>query len=174
MMMRRTLWIAPVAVGCVVAALSVPCAAQEAAPVSEAPRVQTRDQAKFGGLAVLPSCLTFAVDRGDPMTGSSTLLLKMTSGCVVPWHWHTVREELMLVSGRGKIEFHNLPAHALGQGGYALLPAKDPHQFTCETDCLLFDAIAGKFDIHYIDRTGKEIAVGPALSAVSERPPATN
>lgn len=139
------------------------------APVT--PIVQSQATAKFGGLAVLPSCLSFAVDRGNPMTGPSVLIIKMTAGCVVPWHWHSVREELMLVSGQGKIEMSKFPTHVVHEGDYVLLPARHHHQFACQTDCVFFDAIGGKFDIHYIDKSGKEIPVKQALKAVSEKPP---
>jgi quercetin dioxygenase-like cupin family protein len=137
------------------------------------PIVQSWEQAQFGGLAVLPACSSFAVDRGNPMTGPSMLVIKLDAGCVVPWHWHTAREELMMISGTGKIEFPDLPAHAVHQGGYVLLPAKHDHQMSCQTDCVFFDAISGKFDIHYVDSSGQEIPVAQALDAVSEQPAMT-
>jgi quercetin dioxygenase-like cupin family protein len=75
------------------------------------------------------------------MAGASLLLIKAKSGCVVPWHWHSAREELMLVDGTAKIEMQGQPARSLEQGDYALLPAKNHHRLTCQSDCLLFDAI---------------------------------
>jgi len=137
------------------------------------PIVQSWEEAQFGGLPVLPSCLSFAVDRGDPTTGPSMLIIKMEAGCVVPWHWHTAREELMMISGSGTIEFPDVPARKVHQGGYVLLPAEHHHQFTCNTDCVFFDAISGKFDIHYVDSSGQEIPVAQALGAVSEQPAMT-
>lgn len=141
------------------------------APVK--PIVQSWATAKFGGLAVLPSCSSFAVDRGDPTTGPSLLIVKLKAGCVVPWHWHTAREELMLVSGTGKVDISNFPSQVVHQGAYILLPARHHHQFACQTDCVFFDAISGKFDIHYIDRSGKEIPVKQALKPFSEKPGAS-
>jgi phage baseplate assembly protein gpV len=32
------------------------------------------------------------------------MLLKMTAGCKVPWHWQSVGEQVMVVSGIGKAE----------------------------------------------------------------------
>ncbi|WP_346837014.1 cupin domain-containing protein [Microbulbifer sp. SAOS-129_SWC] len=170
--MKRDHRVAAAVAGFLVAALSFSCAAQQ--PEFSKPIARALDTAKFGELGVLPSCLTFAVYRGDPNTGPSLLLIKMTSGCVVPWHWHTAREELMLVSGKGKIELADFPTHVLEAGSYVLLPAKHHHQFTCQTDCVLFNAISGKFDIHYLDKSGNEIPVEQALQAVSEQPGKSN
>ena len=169
--MKRDHWVATAVAGCFIAVLSFFCAAQQPEEsTADQPIARARDTAKFGGLEVLPACMTFAVYRGDPNTGPSLLLIKMTSGCVVPWHWHTAREELMLVSGKGKIEMADFPSHVLEPGGYVLLPAKHRHQFSCLTDCVLFGAISGKFDIHYVDKSGNEIPVEQALQAVSEKP----
>lgn len=172
MMLRRYL-IATAVAGVFIMALPAAWAAQKSAmPTTVKPSVQSWGTAKFGGLAVLPSCLSFAVDRGNPTTGPSVLIIKMTAGCVVPWHWHSVREELMLVSGQGKVDIAKFPTRVVHQGDYVLLPARHHHQFACQTDCVFFDAISGKFDIHYINRSGKEIPVKQALKAVSEHPPA--
>lgn len=173
MMLRKYVMLA-IAGGALVAALPAVGATPKPAMAAQVkPVVQGQETAKYGGLPVLPSCLSFAVERGNPFTGPSILLIKMQAGCVVPWHWHSVREELMLVSGRGKVEIANFPTHTVRPGGYVLLPARHHHQFGCETDCVFFDAISGKFDIHYIDKSGKEIPVIQALKAVSEIPGAS-
>ncbi|WP_193161198.1 cupin domain-containing protein [Microbulbifer hainanensis] len=173
--MKRDHWVAAAMAGFLIAAFSFSCAAQQPEVSGTVkPIAQAKDKAKFGGLEVLPSCLTFAVYRGDPKTGPSLLLIKMKSGCVVPWHWHTAREELMLVSGKGKVELADFPTQVIEPGGYVLLPAKHHHQFTCQTDCVFFNAISGKFDIHYLDKSGNEIPVEQALQAVSEQPGKSN
>src|ERR1017187_10895138 len=59
---------------------------------------------KFMTLPVLPACMTLSAQRGDPMKGAAVLLLKVKSGCIVPLHWHTANENLMMVSGTGKAE----------------------------------------------------------------------
>lgn len=158
----------------IIAVISIPMVVCIALPSlaqsGEQPIVKSESQATFGGLAVLPSCLNLTVYRGNPMAGPSLLLIKATKGCVVPWHWHTAREELMMVSGKARIEIKGTPASSLAAGDYALIPGKHHHEFACETDCVLFDAIADTFDIHYLDKSGSEIPVEQALSAVSEKP----
>lgn len=155
-------------------ALPVAWAAQHhAMSRSVKPIVQPWAKAKFGGLEVLPSCSSFAVARGNPMTGPSMLIVKAKAGCVVPWHWHSVREELMIVSGQAKVDIADFGTRVVHQGDYVMLPARHHHQFECRTDCVFFDATSGKFDIHYIDRAGKEIPAKQALQAVSEKPGAS-
>jgi hypothetical protein len=57
--------------------------------------------------------------------------------------------------------------HALNKGDFVMLPAKHHHQFTCTTNCLFFNSIEGPFDIHYIDKAGKEIPPEQALKTAS-------
>src|ERR1700732_4981681 len=44
-------------------------------------------------------CLSSAIEAGGPMTCRSTLVLKAPPGCVVPWHYHTAEEQLIIISG---------------------------------------------------------------------------
>ncbi|MBE0616599.1 MAG: hypothetical protein IH608_01565 [Proteobacteria bacterium] len=150
----------------IITLMALPSAAENL----EQPVVQFESHAKFGELPVLPSCLTVAVYRGNPAEGPSLLLIKTTKGCVVPLHWHTAREELLMISGTGRMEMEGMPAASMTEGDYALLPGKHHHQFTCASDCLMFDAVADTFDIHYLDKSGNEIPVKQALHAVSEKP----
>jgi quercetin dioxygenase-like cupin family protein len=145
----------------------VGCTVTVAKAQADKPMVTTLATSKFGGLPVLPACATFAVEKGDPNKGPSILLIKATSGCVVPWHWHTAAEQLMFVSGVGKIEMQDGQPHALNKGDFALLPAQHHHQFTCTTNCLFFNSIEGAFDIHYIDKSGKEIPPEQSLKTAS-------
>src|ERR1051326_3203602 len=88
---------------------------------------------KFMNMPGVPSCMKIAVQRGDPSKGPSTMLLKFTPGCVVPWHWHTAGEHLMVVSGSGKAEMKDGKPAVIKSGDYAYLPAKSIHQFTATT-----------------------------------------
>ena len=123
---------------------------------------------KFMTLPVLPACMTLSAQHGDPMKGPAILLIKFTSGCVVPWHWHTANENLLMVSGKAKGGMKSGGAHSLAVGDYLFLPAKQAHQFTCISSCVLFDVIDGAFDIHYVDSEGKEIPVEQALKPMAK------
>jgi quercetin dioxygenase-like cupin family protein len=124
-----------------------------------------RSASKFANLPGLPTCMTLSVQDGDPSKGASVILAKLTAGCVVPWHWHTATEHLMMVSGRAKGEMRDGPTASLSAGDYLLLPGKSVHQFTCAAACTVFLVIDGTFDIHYVDASGKEISPDEALKS---------
>jgi quercetin dioxygenase-like cupin family protein len=134
--------------------------------------IANSSQLKFGSAPYLPSCLTMAPEHGDPSKGAFTLLLKFTSGCTVPMHWHTSAEELMLVSGSGKVQMQDGTSSAIDRGGFVYIPPKHPHAFTCTTACTAFLSGDAAFDIHYVDKSGQEIPVDQALSATKSKPAA--
>jgi quercetin dioxygenase-like cupin family protein len=134
---------------------------------------------KFTNMAVLPSCMTLSVQRGDPSKGPSVILLKFKPGCVVPWHWHTAAEQLIVVSGTGKAQMRDDKPFTVKPGDYVYLPAKHIHEFTAVTAVTMFDLPSAAFDIHYVDASGTEItpeqalmqkiAVKPAAAPVEKR-----
>lgn len=148
--------------------LCLSAAAQEGQMASQSPG-QNVDEMKFGPVPGLPTCTTAAVQKGDPSKGASILLAKTSSGCSIPWHWHTPNEHLMLVKGVARVEMKDGKPLTLREGGFALMPARHVHQFVCETTCLLYVYSDGAFDIHYVDTQGKEIPPADALKQVKER-----
>ncbi len=118
---------------------------------------------KFTNLPGLPTCMTAAILKGDPSKEAAVILLKLSTGCAVPWHWHTAAENLMIVSGSGKVAMKDGGVINAGPGDYGFLPAKHVHQFTCVASCTLYDLPLGAFDIHYVDATGNEIPPEKAL-----------
>ena len=127
---------------------------------------------KFTSLDGLPKCLTLSPQHGDPTKGPAVILIKMSTGCKVPWHWHTAAESLLFVSGKGKLEMRDAAASNAGPGDYVYLPGKHQHQFTCVAACTFFDVIDGAFDIHYVDKDGNEIPAADALKAPAKAAPA--
>jgi quercetin dioxygenase-like cupin family protein len=96
-------------------------------------------------------CLSSAIESGDPSTGRSTLLLKAPPGCVVPWHFHTAEEQLIIVSGAVLAEMTDHHPTRLGPGGFAVMDGRMPHQFTCQDNsaCLMFVVFDGAYDIYW-------------------------
>jgi mannose-6-phosphate isomerase-like protein (cupin superfamily) len=96
-------------------------------------------------------CISSAIEAGDPMTGRSTLLLKATPGCVVPWHFHTAEEQLIIISGTVLAEMTDHQPTRLGPGGFALMGGRMPHQFTCQdrSACLMFVVFDRAYDIYW-------------------------
>lgn len=118
---------------------------------------------KMAPMPGLPSCIVMAVESGNPATGPSVIVFQATAGCVIPWHMHTPTEHVMIVSGSAKVEMRDGASATLGAGGYALMPSKHVHQFTCVSACTAFVHSDGAFDIHYVDANGKEIPPDVAL-----------
>jgi quercetin dioxygenase-like cupin family protein len=121
--------------------------------------------AKFMNIPGLPTCMKASVLSGDSTKGAFLLLVKTATGCVIPWHWHTITESLMFVSGQGKGETKDGTRVMLHAGDYLTLPGKGVHQFTCMAACTFFLGADGAFDIHYVDAAGKEISPDEALKA---------
>jgi len=96
-----------------------------------------------------PACLKVARENGDPDKGASTFLLEAPSGCVVPAHYHTAEEQLMVVRGDVLTGMDGMAEATLGPGGFAMMPSKAMHWFTCKSKdaCLMFVTFDRKYDI---------------------------
>lgn len=97
-------------------------------------------------------CLSAAIETGDPATGPSTIILKAPPNCLVRWHYHTAREELMVAKGIVLTEMEGMPATRLDAGGYGVMAGKQKHQFTCVSaaECILFVTFDAKYDIYWV------------------------
>ena len=118
---------------------------------------------KFTPIPDMPACATAAILRGNPRSGPAWVLLKLTSGCRVPWHWHTANESLVVINGRGAVEMKDGPPLKFVPGAYASLPSHHMHQASCSRACLLFNGADAAFDIHYVDASGEEISLEKAM-----------
>ena len=156
-MRKCTLWATSICLSFV----SLPCFAQSPEPAAMAYKPMA--DAQMGAHPALPACGTIAVQDGDPSKGPSVILLKAKAGCVIPWHWHTPNERLIILSGSAKGEMKDMKTLMLKPGDYVVLPSKGIHQFTALTDVELYDMSDAAFDIHYVDAAGKEIPVDAAL-----------
>ena len=104
---------------------------------------------KFMQIPHLTGCASAAILRGDPRTGPAWVLLRLASGCRVPWHWHTANETLLVISGRGTLAMKDGRPLKFVPGAYASLPSHHAHQASCSRACLLFNGADAAFDIHY-------------------------
>ncbi len=125
---------------------------------------------KFVNFPGLPACMTGSVQNGDPSKGPSVILAKAATGCVIPWHWHTANEQLMVVGGNAKIAMKEGAPTTIRPGDYVSLPAKNAHHFTCTAACSVFIVSDAAFDIHYVDKDGKEISPDEALKSKAKAP----
>jgi len=101
-------------------------------------------------------CLSDAIETGDPDTGASTIMLKAAPGCVVPWHYHTAVEQLIIIRGDVLTEMSGHPAGLLSAGGFAVMASLVPHKFVCQdkNECLMVVIFDRKYDIFW----GKEVS----------------
>ena len=97
-------------------------------------------------------CLNGVVENGDPATGPSTFILKATPGCVVAPHYHTAEEQLIVVRGDVLTGMHGMKETLLEPGGFAMMPGKQTHWFTCmsKEGCLMFVTFDRTYDIVWV------------------------
>jgi quercetin dioxygenase-like cupin family protein len=109
----------------------------------------------------VPACAKAAVLRENPANGASVAVAKWPAGCTVPKHWHTPNVELIMISGKMRLETEG--NKVLQAGDYVFLPSRHHHQFPCATACVFYLMTDGPFDIHYVDSDGNEIPAEQAL-----------
>lgn len=161
-MPTRTFWIIPFCLAL--------CTLYPLAQSPDAMIYKPAADAKFTKNATFPPCGVAARQDSNPSTGSSTILIKLTAGCVLPWHWHTSNERIIMIRGSAKAEMKDMPPTKMEQGDFLLLPSKHIHQFTATTDVEFFDISETTFDIHYVDSSGNEISVESALKTAPPSP----
>jgi quercetin dioxygenase-like cupin family protein len=96
-------------------------------------------------------CLNYAVEAGDPEKGPSTHILEFPKGCTFPWHYHTSEEQMLVIEGDVSVETDSSLGSVLGPGGFAMMPSKEPHQFSCKSSrrCRAFAHFDRTYDIHW-------------------------
>jgi quercetin dioxygenase-like cupin family protein len=139
---------------CLVAALAV------LAPASPAQTAKTGFAKPLSGVKFEGDdrkCLKSATENGDPETGPSTFILKAPPGCLVPWHYHTAEEQLIVAQGSVLTEMEGMQGREMGPGGFAMMPSKAKHQFSCKSkdDCIMFVTFDRKYDIVWVNDADK-------------------
>ena len=99
-----------------------------------------------------PDCLQFFLENGDLNTGPTTAIMKAAPKCVVPPHYHTAEEQLIIVKGNVSTGMEGMPDTVLGPGGFAMMPSKAPHWFICtaKEECLMFVTFDRAYDIVWL------------------------
>jgi quercetin dioxygenase-like cupin family protein len=125
------------------AASGAPAAQHGITPLKDAVFVQDGDV----------KCLKSALENGDPDTGPSTFLLQAPAGCRVAAHYHTAEEQLIVIRGRVSTGMKGMRGAILNAGGFAVMPAKAVHWFSCDGKeaCLMAVTFNQKYDIVWVD-----------------------
>ena len=98
----------------------------------------------------MPKGCGIAVLHGDPAKPNADVFFRVPGKAVIPRHWHTSAERMVLVSGEMAVSYDGQEPATLRPGTYAFGPAKAPHSATCASaaPCVLFIAFEGPVDAH--------------------------
>jgi quercetin dioxygenase-like cupin family protein len=96
----------------------------------------------------LPKGCRIAVLHGDPAKANADVFLKVPANSILPRHWHTSAERMVLVSGELRVTYDGQKTAVLKPGTYAYGPAKLPHKAQCGKagPCVLFIAFESPVD----------------------------
>ena len=96
----------------------------------------------------LPKGCGIAVLHGDPAKDNLDVFFKVPAKSIIPLHWHTSAERMVLVAGELHITYEGQKSAVLKPGTYAYGPAKRPHKGFCASTvpCVLFIAFESPLD----------------------------
>ena len=155
-----------IAIGGLVAGIGGAAAAEPAkAPDSTASAAMAAklfakpEDAPFVSTPITPPCNMLYGTRGDPSKEAATFLVRMTSGCIVSWHWHHATEEVVMLKGTAVAQMKDGKPITLRAASYSQLPAMHVHRFRCasKTPCFVFVVGDAPFDINYVSDDGKPL-----------------
>jgi quercetin dioxygenase-like cupin family protein len=109
--------------------------------------------------------MTSALQHGNPSHGPTIAVIRLDTGCTIPWHWHSSEEQIMLFKGSGRFQAKDAKPVVLKSGGYAFVPSHVIERFTCTESCTIFLHTSLVSDIHYVDPRGLKISPDRALAA---------
>jgi quercetin dioxygenase-like cupin family protein len=97
-------------------------------------------------------CLDSLLESGDPGKGASTFILRASPNCMVPLHYHTAEEQLIVVSGDVETGMEGVTPRVLQAAGFAMMPSKEKHWFSCKSKdgCLMFVTFDRAYDIFWV------------------------
>ena len=123
--------------------------AQAPAPEQASSRSAQDAQLQWGPCPpFMPSGCGLAVLHGDPTKPNADVFLRLPANAVIPGHWHTSAERMVLVAGELHVTYKGQAKVVLKPGMYAYGPAKLPHSASCagSAPCVLFIAFESAVD----------------------------
>ena len=132
--------------------------AQEPAQEQALTRTADDPQLKWGPCPpFLPQGCGIAVLHGDPAKDNLDVFLKVPAKSILPLHWHTSAERMVLVAGELHVTYDGQKTAVLKPGTYAYGPAKRPHKGLCASivPCVLFIAFESPLDAVPMDSKAK-------------------
>jgi len=104
---------------------------------------------KWGGCPdFMPKGCEIAVLHGDPAKSNADVFFRVPANAVIPRHWHTSAERMVLVAGELHVTYDGHETAVLKPGTYAYGPARLPHRAECGNagPCVLFIAFEAPVD----------------------------
>ena len=104
---------------------------------------------KWGGCPeFMPKGCEIAVLHGDPAKNNADVFFRVPANAVIPRHWHTSAERMVLVAGELHVTYDGHPTAVLTPGTYAYGPPGMPHKAACSEagPCVLFIAFNSPVD----------------------------
>jgi hypothetical protein len=143
-------------------AQDVPAPAAPAAPASPAEPsadhivVKASELKWTPGPPGLPAGAMMCALVGDPSKAAPyTVRAKLPAGFVIPPHWHSIDENVTVLSGKLNMghgdKVDKSAATALGPGDFTRMPAKMHHFAVTDEETIIQLHGRGPFDIHYIN-----------------------
>jgi quercetin dioxygenase-like cupin family protein len=95
-----------------------------------------------------PEGCVIAVLQGDPAERNADVFFRVPPESVLPRHWHTSAERMVLVSGELHLTFDGPPTEVARPGTYIYGGAGLPHEGRCAAGdpCILFIAFEEPID----------------------------
>ncbi len=105
----------------------------------------------------LPKGCGIAVLNGEPAKNNLDVFFKLPGKSVLPRHWHTSAERMILVAGELHVEYDGQKTAILKPGTYAYGPARKSHSGKCvsKEPCILFIAFELPLDAVPTEETAK-------------------
>jgi len=96
----------------------------------------------------MPKGCEIAILHGDPAKDNVDVFFKVPAKAVIPLHWHTSAERMVLVAGELHVSYESQKTVVLKPGSYAYGPPKRLHEAVCASalPCVLFIAFETPLD----------------------------
>lgn len=158
--------------------LALACALPLSAAAADDHGVMNPDSIKWVPAEGLPKGAQLAVLQGDPSKpGAFTVRLKAPGNYRIPPHWHTMEENVTVLSGAMFMgegdKLDTSKARGIKTGGFMHIPAKTHHYAYTKTATVIQVTGEGPFDINWIDPADdpanmKKEATKPAATAMKK------
>ncbi|HEY0835388.1 MAG TPA: cupin domain-containing protein [Azospirillum sp.] len=152
-MLRATMILSAAIPLAVLAAGSVPAALAGSAGEHA---IHTNETLQWTPVGALPPGAQWSVMAGNPAEpGPFALRLKFPDGYRVPAHWHSQPETVTVISGSFGLGMGHSgdrdKTQVLPAGGFAFMPAMQPHYAIANGETVVQVNGTGPFDLNYVD-----------------------